>query len=374
MAARHHHLPELQSIRGIAALVVLLHHCLFYFAMPQGFYPAAETLLNAHAAVIAFFVLSGYVLTLSLTRSTLSGQDIAGFLLRRGFRIYPAVWFASALSLALLAVLDHDMLVPGKSAWAARYYLPANGGMKSVLLSLSGYGIYLVPPLWSITVELIGSFVVVALALLVRGQAIRMLVAVLLLAALSLVMVQNGRAAETATYLVYFAIGASIPQWIGLLARVGVGHARIAATACLVVMAAFRLLGDWSFAIAYTAPVPALAEGVAAAILIALVVTRREAFGWLAARPLVVLGDISYSVYLLHFPVMAAVAVVGGGMLGFWAFSLWPLSALTLMLATLALTLPLALFSYRWIELPGIALGNAALSALRLRPALARPR
>lgn len=374
MAVRHHHLPELQSVRGIAALVVLLHHCLFYFAMPQAFYPAAETLLNAHAAVIAFFVLSGYVLTLSLTRTRLSGQDIIGFLLRRGFRIYPAVWFASALSLALLAILDHDIVVSGKSAWAARYYISANGGMKSIMLSLSGYGYYLVPPQWSITVELIGSFVVVALALLVRGQAVRMIFAILLLSALSLCVVQNGRAAETATYLVYFAIGASIPHWIGLLDRIGIGHARIAAAACLVVMSAFRLLGDWSFAVDYTAPVPALAEGIAAAILIALVVTRREAFGWLAARPLVVLGDISYSVYLLHFPIMAAVAIVGGGMLGLAAFGIWPLSALALMLTTLALTLPLALLSYRWVELPGIALGNAALSALRLRPALAQPR
>lgn len=374
MAVRHHHLPELQSVRGIAALVVLLHHCLFYFAMPQAFFPAAETLLNAHAAVVAFFVLSGYVLTASLTRTSLDTADAARFLLRRGFRIYPAVWFACAVSLALIALLDHEIAVPGQSTWAAKYFTAAGGGTANLILSLSGYGVYLVPPLWSITVELVGSLLVLILAIGVRGSTARMSFAVVLLAAVSLLLPHSGRAAIIATYMVHFAIGASIPHWIGQLDRIGIGQARIAAAACLVVMAAFRLLGGWNFTQWYSAPVPALAEGVAAAVLIALVVTRREAFGWLAARPLVVLGDISYSVYLLHFPIMAAVAIVGGGMLGLAAFGIWPLSALTLMLATLALTLPLALFSYRWIELPGIALGNAALSALRLRTGQAQPR
>lgn len=374
MAVRHHHLPELQSVRGIAALVVLLHHCLFYFAMPQAFFPAAETLLNAHAAVVAFFVLSGYVLTASLTRTSLDTADAARFLLRRGFRIYPAVWFACAVSLALIALLDHEIAVPGQSTWAAKYFTAAGGGTANLILSLSGYGVYLVPPLWSITVELVGSLLVLILAIGVRGSTARMSFAVVLLAAVSLLLPHSGRAAIIATYMVHFAIGASIPHWIGHLDRIGIGQARIAAAACLIVMAAFRLLGGWNFTQWYSAPVPALAEGVAAAVLIALVVTRREAFGWLAARPLVVLGDISYSVYLLHFPIMAAVAIVGGGMLGLAAFGIWPLSALTLMLATLALTLPLALFSYRWIELPGIALGNAALSALRLRTGQAQPR
>lgn len=374
MAVRHQHLPELQSIRGLAALVVLLHHCLFYFAMPLSFYPAAETLLNAHAAVVAFFVLSGYVLTVSLTRTSLSQIDAARFLLRRGFRIYPAVWFSCAVSLAFLVVLDHEIAVPGQSTWAAKYFTAAGGGTANLLLSLSGYGVYLVPPLWSITVELVGSLLVLVLAIGVRGSAVRMSFAVVLLGAVSLLLPHSGRAAIIATYMVHFAIGASIPYWIGLLEKVAIRDARIFGAVCLVAMAAFRLLGGWNFTHWYSAPVPALVEGAAAAILIALVVARREAFGWLAARPLVVLGDISYSVYLLHFPVMAAVAIVGGGMLGLWAFSIWPLSALALMLVTLAITLPLAWFSYRWVELPGIALGNGALTALRLRPALAPPR
>jgi len=66
MEVRHPHVPELQSIRGLAALAVLLHHCSFLFVTSSTFHFFAEALFNAHAAVVIFFVLSGYVLVRSL--------------------------------------------------------------------------------------------------------------------------------------------------------------------------------------------------------------------------------------------------------------------------------------------------------------------
>lgn len=368
MAVRHHHVAELQSVRGLAALVVLLHHCLFYFAMPERFHAAAETLLNAHAAVVAFFVLSGYVLTASIARTELSPVVSTRFILRRFFRIYPAVWIACLISLALLAVIDHDVAVPGRSEWAAKYFLAADGGAKSALLSFAAYGIYLVPPIWSITVELVGSVLVLGLAIATRGRPAPLGAAILVLAVLSLVLPQYGRAAVAASYMVHFAIGAAIPHLVEpVRTRLGLTGARFAALASLVVMSAFRLVGGWDFTTAYHAPLPGLVEGLAAALLITLVVARREAFGWLSRRPFVALGDISYSLYLLHFPVMAAVATIGAATLGLSIFLSWPLSALSLMAATLAISIPISALTYRWVELPGIALGNAALSALGMQ-------
>lgn len=368
MAVRHHHVAELQSVRGLAALVVLLHHCLFYFAMPEQLHAAAETLLNAHAAVVAFFVLSGYVLTASVGRTALSSIDSARFILRRFFRIYPAVWIACLISLALLAVIDHDVAVPGRSEWASKYFQSADGGAKSALLSFAAYGIYLVPPIWSITVELLGSILVLALAFATRGKPALLAAAIIALAIVSLVLPQTGRGAIAASYMVHFAIGAAIPHVIEPLRdRIGPRAARFIALGCVIVMSAFRLVGGWDFTTAYHAPLPGLVEGISAALLIALVVARREAFGWLSLRPFVALGDVSYSLYLLHFPVMAAVATVGAATLGLAVFLSWPLSALALMAATLAITLPLSTLTYRWVELPGIALGNAALTTLGIQ-------
>src|SRR5580692_8997786 len=64
------HVVELQSIRGIAALVVCVGHATSVYdvshasAGTQVAIAVVSPLLNGHAAVILFFVLSGYVLNL----------------------------------------------------------------------------------------------------------------------------------------------------------------------------------------------------------------------------------------------------------------------------------------------------------------------
>ena len=88
----------------------------------------------------------------------------------------------------------------------------------------------------------------------------------------------------------------------------------------------------------------------------------------MASRPLAPLGDISFSLYLVHFPVMVALVTVGAGMLHLPVFGLWPLSAVSLMAATLLSSVGLAYISYHWIELPGIKLGNMLLSVLLRSP------
>lgn len=51
-------------------------------------YKILSGLINAEASVILFFVLSGYVLTLSLERNT----GYVQYLIKRMFRIYPVYW------------------------------------------------------------------------------------------------------------------------------------------------------------------------------------------------------------------------------------------------------------------------------------------
>src|SRR5262249_9621237 len=97
--ARHPHVPELQSIRGIAPCVVMLGHCASYYVAPKWFHTAELMLANGEGAVVLFFVLSGYVLANLLSKSPLDSKAIASFYLRRLFRIYPALWLASLLAL-----------------------------------------------------------------------------------------------------------------------------------------------------------------------------------------------------------------------------------------------------------------------------------
>ena len=93
---------ELDSLRGLAAATVVLHHfnyllpALWYHRMVSGPF---RLLVNGHAAVMLFFVLSGFVLTLPYMRRT--GLDYPGFLIKRICRIY--LPYLAALALALIA-------------------------------------------------------------------------------------------------------------------------------------------------------------------------------------------------------------------------------------------------------------------------------
>ena len=101
---------RLQSLRGLAALAVALGHS--FTVLPHGQpaifganftldrVPAAlfSLVFQANSAVIFFYVLSGYVLFLSLRRSgqSLSLRNSAAFVAKRAGRLYPVVWIAVA--------------------------------------------------------------------------------------------------------------------------------------------------------------------------------------------------------------------------------------------------------------------------------------
>jgi peptidoglycan/LPS O-acetylase OafA/YrhL len=84
---------------------------------------------------------------------------------------------------------------------------------------------------------------------------------------------------------------------------------------------------------------------------------------FLTARPMVFLGYTSYSIYLLHIPILVAVL----RLVDFSAFH----SVTRLIVGTLIVvpaTLLLASATYRWIEQPAIRFGRAAAAfLLRLR-------
>lgn len=343
-----HHIYELQSLRGIAALVVLLHHCSFTFETTSAWKYFAELLLNAHAAVIVFFVLSGYVLCKSLG---LQGSiSIWRFYIKRGFRIYPLVWLAVAISVLYLASLHFSVPTVTPSSWFVARYPSALPDLVTIGKNLAAIQTTIVPPMGSVRVELIESMLLPFLWLAVRAGYGTILL--LVCAFFSLVWASH----PLVGYTYAFVVGAFVLQhearWSDWAGQTWVGIASV------VMLLFFRRLDQsWSFEINYNAVVPTLVEATAAGVLILFLATRNGGVAWARARTLIFLGDISFGVYLFHFPVMAAMAKLP---------ILHSVSAdfasLLLMLLTLIVTIPLSALTYKFVELPGIAAGRLLLS------------
>ena len=110
----------LDSLRGVAALMVLAFHCwkIGLFEQPAGwaahlwYWTPLNWLIIGRPWVILFFVLSGFVLSIALERAGAS-QGYAGFVLRRMCRIYlpfaASILFSAAsdqINLGFLAFSD----------------------------------------------------------------------------------------------------------------------------------------------------------------------------------------------------------------------------------------------------------------------------
>lgn len=180
-------LAELEALRGIAALVVLLHHTMLGFT-PQlhGMtYPdqavtlfgtPAFALVNGSAAVIVFFVLSGYVLSLNVLRSG-SARLAASSALKRWPRLAGPVILTNLMAGLVMAGpgfanLEAAAVVP--SVWLGWFYTWPSAGWREIPHSLwegattffTGQSFYN-SSLWTMVYEFAGSFLVLASALAV---------------------------------------------------------------------------------------------------------------------------------------------------------------------------------------------------------------
>ena len=334
-------IPALQSLRGLAALVVLLHHASFVFTTSPAFHSASETLFNAHAAVELFFVLSGFVLCRAFGGSALGAVTVGRFWWRRLFRIYPTVWAGCSLTVVAL-VLFEQVPVANASAWFDAAVPPGQLEGANLLANFLLLKRTLVLPLWSVRVELFMALLLPFFWVLLRHR-----LALPLLIGTGALCLATGGINPIFSHAFAFALGASLVHFHRL------AFPAAAAVAAVLVLLFFRRIDPaWSLETGFNAPIPTFVESLTAAVVIGFLGQRRGP-RWLVAAPLVALGDISYSMYALHFPILIALARLP-------VLAALPPDGAALALMALApvVTVPAAFLAYRWIERPGIALGQ----------------
>jgi peptidoglycan/LPS O-acetylase OafA/YrhL len=333
---------SLQSVRGLAALTV----CLFHAAdltTPDGTLFLAKTswvrvLLDGHGAVLLFFVLSGYVLRLSLEDRAASGATMLQFLGARLFRLYPVVVAAVLLLTPLAWLLLHVA------------YAPLAILRNALLLDTSIDG-----ALWSLQVEAFGSLGVILAFLAERrfGRWTAWAITLALVAWSFTAPALNGPPQNAMGYSFGFgyllAITPAATRWprawaLALLAgALAVFYGAHAAGSVLKQILMLIEIG------AATAIVAAFASPAL-----------RGALQW---PPIAGLGAISYSFYALHaagsWIAINAVALL-------WRHGLQgPGAVATGFVIAVVATLPIALATYLAVERPGVVLGRRILRGRR---------
>lgn len=95
---------NLECLRGIAALIVVIRHALLFpFLLQKGYtiLPPWNYTPPGHLSVLLFFMLSGYVIGLTNARPLDSRKSILNYIRRRAVRLYPIYLISIAVTLAV---------------------------------------------------------------------------------------------------------------------------------------------------------------------------------------------------------------------------------------------------------------------------------
>jgi peptidoglycan/LPS O-acetylase OafA/YrhL len=298
----------LDGIRGAAALFVVLHHTWLsvWPAFPRNIGPWwLGWLLYGHLAVAVFIVVSGFSLSLAPMRrgDTLSG-GARRFLRRRAWRILPPYWAALIIS----TIITWVILQPATSdGTAARGFVVHGLLLQDITGSWVPNGAF-----WSIAVEWQIYFVFPLILWLARRTDIRTSI----LCTVALVLAVKG---VTILGSPFNKVNHLTPQFLALFAAgvlaAHVGHAELSVRARrLLTAAGLATFGALVLAALVEGSVwmvnqyfwVDLAFGSAVACLMAVMYGggAARARQLLASRPALKLGLFSYSIYLLHGPLV----------------------------------------------------------------------
>ncbi len=332
-------LAELDLLRFVAALAVVSFHYLIAFASvwgerPAKLFPAVASLSGLGIlGVELFFMISGFVILMSLW-----GRSLGAFALSRLVRLFPAYWISVGVVAAVYGLGAATALDP---KLGLRDYLINLTMVQRAVGVYDANGVY-----WSLWAEL-RFYLLISILAMVGVTFTRCLVfmGVWLLAAGIFAGSENEwvQLIVMPKYAAYFVAGMAFY----LMTRYGprlILWCAAGISGGLAVNAALVRVAGRIEAVGYDAmPVPDWA--VVTTIVVFYVLMALVALGWLGWlrwRGLVVLGALTYPLYLFHSTVAAVLVPALSGTLPPWLTAL----------VTLLTTMVLAYLVYRVVERP----------------------
>jgi peptidoglycan/LPS O-acetylase OafA/YrhL len=284
----HMNYRMIQALRAIAALLVVLLHCDEMLSLRIGPGALGASWQNGAAGVDIFFVISGFIMTVSSRHLVDVPLGWLTFLKNRIVRIVPLYWLLTTLK--LIAVL-------GASGLALRSQLDANFVLSSYaflpVIDSAGHFRPLLPVGWTLTFEFL-FYCVFSIAVARAIDPIRVVLPVFGGVALIALFRTDSWPVWTVLFdpiVLEFVLGVFI-------AKMTLAGIRLAPAFAL-----FLLFAGFSLILCLEPPTDhfrVLVWGLPAAMVVMASVSLERDLGHRIPRWLSLLGDASYSIYLSH--------------------------------------------------------------------------
>ena len=380
-------LVALDALRGVAAVIVLVHHISMTSPAVSAAYSSSidvpifstgwwatlsplKIFFAGPEFVLVFFVLSGFVLVLSPLQQSVRGYNWLAYYPRRIVRLAIPVVVSVVLAAMWIALVPRTGV---GGAWMAKQGSP-DLGLGNLLREASIVGYTgrpdVNPPLWSLAWEMWFSLLLpigVILAVATRRWTLAWAAALLTASTIGYLL-----AVEPLMYLPAFALGALLAanhaSLRAISTRLAVRPGGVLLWTLVAVLGPLLLTAHWLLRPVLTAPWSELTLALrvpGAVLVVATVALWPAAQQLLSGRLLGWLGRISFSLYLVHFPVVVTFGQVFGPEHWWWGA-----------MVSVTVSLVLAQLMYRWVELPAQALAarvGAAFSAGQARAKAVTP-
>lgn len=336
-------LKSLTGLRGVAAIYVVLYHITFldYFNKNR---IMSNFICHGYMAVGLFFILSGFVMAMTHGTDFSSGFDkrkYGIFLLRRLGRIYP-LYFTATTICAIIGFWHLTYQTP--QTWSHLF-------TNYALVQTWGFSESIDPPGWSISTEFFAYLLFPSLVTIFIAREAWLAISGTTIAIVFLVFVASRSGAdfnETGIRPGPLAVwvGTTVYPLLTCIATFSIGLTvwRAWQTPFINRIASNRWVGLLISAISLillSSLISDVLTTVAIALLILTLATEKSfPAQLLASRPIRFLGNISYSIYLVHWPVMDALQeplreIVDRGRTGLLAPSTIIITILVFLTATL---------------------------------------
>ena len=376
MEKTNQRISKLDGLRGLLSLVVTLNHSFLVLAIPAFANVWGQNVLEFHdwqskiqqimmilgnggAAVTLFFILSGFVMGLSLNKfSKIDFLDTINFYIKRIIRLYPVYLFLVVVTAIYMWTIFVYKVYPAASSWYT-WWMNFQMTIHEFFLNVFFIHTYLGGVTWTLRVILVASIIFPIFYLINKrtSKPVDLLLVVLLIVLdFTVFIIPDFRDLR---YLFMFYSGLIIAKFSKFFHDIPGWIVYLSSPFLIFVLLDVRYLTDEY--------VGGVVENIICWFIIGVLAYGQEfrLFNFLETKFFKYLGKVSYSIYLTHFSVLYILSKIMFENLPnlpykdhylIIHFILWGLS--------LGITLILSSIIYRFVEKPALVLS----SKLQIRP------